>query len=178
MIFVTVGAQMSFDRLVGWVDDWAAKREREDVVAQIGPSDFTPRQLRVIPFMSPPEFRARLEAADIVVAHAGMGSILNALELGKPILVVPRHGEWDETRNDHQIATARRLGDEGLVRVADTPEEFERVLDEMEGATSGARIAREAQPQLIDRLKGYAFEGAPGTTSSRPSSGPSLQETS
>lgn len=172
MIFVTVGAQMPFDRLVGWADDWAAKRERDDVIAQIGPSDFAPRRLRVIPFMSPPEFRARLEEADIVVAHAGMGSILNALELGKPTLVVPRHGEWDETRNDHQIATARRLGAEGLVRVADSPEAFERTLDELERSTHEARIAREAQPELIQRLQDFAFgdpSSSPGPAPRRPS---------
>ena len=157
MIFVTVGAQMPFDRLVGWVDDWAVGRERDDVVAQIGPSEYAPRRLRVIPFMTPPEFRARLEEADVVVAHAGMGSILNALELGKPILVVPRHGDAGETRNDHQIATASRLEAEGLVRVADTPEEFERALDALENATVEARIGREAQPALIERLREYAF---------------------
>lgn len=157
MIFVTVGAQMTFDRLVGWVDDWAAKRDRDDVVAQIGPSDYVPRQLQVIPFMTPPEFRARLEAADIVIAHAGMGSIINALELGKPILVVPRHGEWNETRNDHQIATARRLGAEGLVQVADSAEELERALERMEPQTSPARIAAQAQPELLDRLRSFAL---------------------
>ena len=35
LIFVTVGAQMSFDRLIGWVDDWAVAVGRDDVVAQI-----------------------------------------------------------------------------------------------------------------------------------------------
>lgn len=176
MIFVTVGAQMPFDRLVGWVDDWAAKHGRDDVIAQIGPSDFSPRRLRVIPFMSPPEFRARLEEADIVVAHAGMGSILNALELGKPTLVVPRHGEWDETRNDHQIATARRLSAEGLVLVADSPAEFERALDGLEHSAHEARIAREAQPRLIHRLQDFAF-GDPSSSSGPAPSRTSPQET-
>lgn len=157
MIFVTVGAQMSFDRLVGWVDAWAAKRDRDDVVAQIGPSDYQPRQLKVIPFMTPPEFRARLAEADVVVAHAGMGSIINALELGKPILVVPRHGEWEETRNDHQIATANRLGAEGLVTVADSVEDFERELTRLEQEVSESRISAHAQPELLDRLRDYAL---------------------
>ena len=160
MLFVTVGAQMPFDRLVGWVDDWAARRERSDVVAQIGPSDYVPRQLEVVPFMTPPEFRARLEAADIVIAHAGMGSIINALELAKPILVVPRHGEWDETRNDHQIATARRLGAEGLVAVADTAEDLERELARLEQEATQARIAPEAQPALLERLRDFALGDA------------------
>jgi len=157
LIFVTVGAQMSFDRLVGWVDDWAVKEDRDDVVAQIGPSEYVPRRLRVVPFMTPPEFRARLESADVIVAHAGMGSIISALELAKPIVVVPRHGARKETRNDHQIATARRLEAERLVRVADSPEDLARHLAELDsGMGDDIRIAPTAQGSLLGRLRDFA----------------------
>ncbi len=60
MIFVTVGAQMAFDRLIGWMDDWAVAEGRQDVIAQIGPSSYQPQRLEIVPFMSPPEFRARI----------------------------------------------------------------------------------------------------------------------
>jgi len=157
LIFVTVGAQMSFDRLVGWVDDWAVKEDRDDVVAQIGPSEYVPQRLRVVPFMTPPEFRARLESADVIVAHAGMGSIISALELAKPIVVVPRHGARKETRNDHQIATARRLEAERLVRVADSPEDLARHLAELDsGMGDNIRIAPTAQESLLGRLRDFA----------------------
>ena len=156
MIFVTVGAQMSFDRLVGWMDDWAERRDRGDVIAQIGPSDYAPLRLRVVPFMTPPEFRDRLVEAEIVVSHAGMGSIINALELGKPILVVPRHGDLGETRNDHQVATARRFSAEGLVRMADSPQELDRGLETLIREGAEARIAAEAQPELLARMRAFA----------------------
>jgi UDP-N-acetylglucosamine transferase subunit ALG13 len=68
--------------------------------------------------MSPAECRdAMLEAAGII-AHAGMGTVLCALELGKPLLIVPRRASLGEHRNEHQMATARRLAELGSVSVA------------------------------------------------------------
>lgn len=163
MIFVTVGAQMPFDRLVGWVDDWAHSGERDDVVAQIGPTDLVPKRLRVLPFLDPPEFRRTMEAADVIVSHAGMGTILTALELGKPILVVPRLGSRGETRNDHQVATADRFAADGLVHVACSPEELALRLRELEqGAAVRTRISNRADDALLARIRAFV-DGAPGS---------------
>ncbi len=163
LIFVTVGAQMAFDRLVGWVDDWAIASDRSDVLAQIGPSSFTPKRLRVLPFLDPPEFRRTLESADVIVAHAGMGTILTALELGKPILVVPRLGSLAETRNDHQVATADRFAADGLVVVARTAAELALRLRELEsGAASRARISARADDALLTRIRSFV-DGGPGS---------------
>ncbi|MAG31687.1 MAG: hypothetical protein CL908_12435 [Deltaproteobacteria bacterium] len=156
MIFVTVGAQMSFDRLIGWVDDWAESVGRDDLVAQIGPSDYVPQRLKVLPFLTPPEFRSRIAEADFVIAHAGMGSIIEALELATPIVVVPRLGSLGETRNDHQVATARRLTEEGLVLSAQSPEELAEQLAIVGTGGFRAHISDHAQTPLLNRLRGFA----------------------
>ena len=108
MIFVTVGAQMPFDRLVKAVDQWAASQGRGDV-AQIGSTDYRPSAIQWTRFLDPEKFKHRFETAKVVVAHAGTGSIITALQLGKPILVMPRRANLRETRNDHQVATADRF---------------------------------------------------------------------
>lgn len=109
MIFVTVGAQMPFDRLVKTVDQWARERGHDDVFAQIGLTDYRPSNIQWTPFLSAKEFRQRYEAANVIVAHAGTGSILTALQLGKPILIMPRRASLRETRNDHQVATSKQF---------------------------------------------------------------------
>lgn len=154
MIFVTVGAQMPFDRLIEWMDEWAAAHGRGDVLAQIGPSTLEPRAIEVAPFMDPPRFRETLASADCIVAHAGMGTILTALELGKPILVVPRLGALMETRNDHQVATAERFARDGLVRMATTPEELDEGIAALEASpASRDRISAQASDELLARLR-------------------------
>jgi len=130
MIFVTVGAQMPFDRLVRAVDAWASIGSRERVLAQIGRGEYRPKHLEYVAFLDPPAFRETLAKAHAVVAHAGMGTIITALELRKPILVMPRRGDLGETRNDHQLATARRLHALGLVEVALNEAELCSRLDE------------------------------------------------
>jgi len=129
MILVTVGAQMPFDRLVAAVDRWVASSGYQDVFAQIGTSQYRPRHLRHERFLEPARFRNMCQKATLMVAHAGMGSIITALEFAKPILVMPRRGDLAETRNDHQIATARRFEKLGAVHVAMDEDDLSRRLD-------------------------------------------------
>lgn len=118
MIFLTVGTQLPFDRLVRAVDDWAAMRPGVRIVAQIGREAWRPEHLEWSEELGPAEFEVMLRAADLVVAHAGMGTVLRCRDLGKPLVVVPRVAALGEHRNDHQLATARRLVELGLATVA------------------------------------------------------------
>lgn len=152
---VTVGAQMSFDRLTRAVDAWAGAAARDDVFAQIGPTEFTPEHMRWTKFLEPNEFRAKVEQASLLVAHAGMGSIISALELGKPILVMPRRGDLRETRNDHQIATAKRFGDLGRVEVAHDEDELARKLASLDSMRGQQTISKWASDELIEGIKQF-----------------------
>ena len=126
MIFVTVGVQLPFDRLIRAVDDWAGHHGRHDIVAQAGTSAFKPRHIDVRQTLVPTEFRRFVEQAELIVAHAGMGSIITALELGKRIVVMPRRAALGEHRNDHQLSTARYMAEQNLVTVADSAEDLRR----------------------------------------------------
>ena len=108
MIFVTVGDQLPFDRLVRIVDEWALTSGKE-VFAQIGRTDWKPMHISYKNFLTPEEFKEKLLTSEAIIAHAGMGTIISALELGKPVLVMPRNVALGEVRNDHQYSTARRF---------------------------------------------------------------------
>jgi UDP-N-acetylglucosamine transferase subunit ALG13 len=159
LIFVTVGAQMPFDRMVGAVDRWAQACGRDDVLAQIGPTRWRPAHIRWASFLEPSSFRAHVDSASLVVAHAGMGSILTALELGKPIVVMPRRGDLRETRNDHQFATARQLLAQGRVQVAFDEDELLVKLQQIDSIRAAARIAPHASPQLIGAIRQFVMSG-------------------
>jgi UDP-N-acetylglucosamine transferase subunit ALG13 len=148
------------------VDSWAAENERRDVFAQIGTTTLRPRNIEWTSFLTPSEFRAKVEAASLLVAHAGMGSILTALELGKPILVMPRRGSLHETRNDHQVATARRFAEQGRVDVAMDELELAAKLNAVRTLKAGAPISRYASPTLIRAIR--AFIGVTGDEYSVP----------
>ncbi len=55
-----------------------------------------------------------MREADVVISHAGVGTALAALEVGKCPLLVPRRLSLGEHVDDHQIQVARELGNRGL----------------------------------------------------------------
>ena len=157
MIFLTVGTQLPFDRLVAAVDRWAATRPGADVFAQVGPTGLRPGAIAWEPFVAPADCRERMRAAEAIVAHAGMGTILTALELGTPIVVMPRRADLGEHRNDHQLATARRFAERGSIAVAFDDDELHARLDALRagGPAARPRIARHAEGPLVDALRAF-----------------------
>jgi UDP-N-acetylglucosamine--N-acetylmuramyl-(pentapeptide) pyrophosphoryl-undecaprenol N-acetylglucosamine transferase len=55
-----------------------------------------------------------MREADVVVAHAGVGTALAALEIGKLPVLVPRRVSFGEHVDDHQIQITSELGSRGL----------------------------------------------------------------
>ncbi len=161
MIFVTVGSQMPFDRLISAVDAWAGARGRDDLVAQIGETELEPRSLTWSQRLSATEFERHCRDATAIVAHAGMGSILTALQYGTPILVMPRRADRRETRNDHQVATATRLAERGLVHVAMDDDDLPAQLDRLGELDASSRISADASPQLLVAIREAIDEAAP-----------------
>ena len=155
MIFATVGTQVHFDRLIQAVDEWAGTSGRRDVFAQTGPSSYLPKYIEAKPFIDPDEFRARMAAATIVIGHAGMGSILTALEFGKRIIVMPRRSDLGEHRNDHQVATAKYYGSQGRIVVAQDERELIDKLQQLEKLDEINPISPQASPLLISTIRGF-----------------------
>ncbi|MEM7412291.1 MAG: glycosyltransferase [Myxococcota bacterium] len=158
MIFVTVGGQLPFDRLVESVDRWAGDRGRGDLFAQIGDGRFVPTHVPFERFLDPRAFAEKLEVADAVVAHAGMGTILSALELGKPVVVLPRLHAQGEHRNDHQVATAARLSKLAGIYIADDEQAIPGLLDQLESLPPGEAIDPRAAEPLVARIRAYIQE--------------------
>ncbi len=159
MIFATVGTQGQFDRLIRTVDQWAGAHGRTDVFAQTGPSSYQSRYIRAERFIDATEFRNRVEAASLVISHAGMGSIITALELGKRIIVMPRRASLGEHRNDHQLATAQRFAEQGSIIVAFTEQELIDRLDQAQDTHEAERRDTCASPQLISTIRTFIETG-------------------
>lgn len=122
MILAVAGTQLPFPRLMTALDAVAARRGL-DVVAQTADPDFVAGAMNARAFMPPSEFHALFAEADLIVAHAGMGVIIEAAQQAKPLILMGRRADLGEHRNDHQLATLRRFaGLPGLSAVADEAE--------------------------------------------------------
>lgn len=132
MVFVTVGASpIPFDRLLAAVDALAL---RDALVVQHGPSPVRPRGAECTEFMSFDSLTRHVAAADVVVAHAGVGSIMAALAAGKRPVVMARLAAHGEAVDDHQLPFAQRLAARGLLTlVADAPALGEAIAEARAG---------------------------------------------
>jgi len=153
MIFVTVGEQLPFDRLVRAVDVCAIATGQE-IIAQIGESTLIPDNIEYKKFLNPQEFEECFMNADVIIAHAGMGTIITALELGKPLIVMPRQADLGEHRNDHQFATAKRFLALNYIMVAFTEAELAEKITRLVGSDLSfqKRGSIDVDPLLINSI--------------------------
>ena len=121
MIFVTVGSrQYPFDRLFKKLDELYDKGVlKEKMFAQIGTSEYKPRNYDYKDFISQEEFLEYIKKADIVVTHGASGSIMKALNEGKKVIVVTRLEKYGEHINDHQIQNNEAFSSNHYVLMAD-----------------------------------------------------------
>lgn len=151
MILVTIGMLYGFDRLIKEMDEIAG-RVGDEVIMQIGETVYEPKNARYFRFVSAEKMDQLYEDARVVVCHSGVGSILTALERGKPVIAVPRLQEYGEHVDDHQLDIAGEMEKEGRITVVHD-------VGELEGALGGIDTASEAifenKGKLVKALKIY-----------------------
>jgi UDP-N-acetylglucosamine transferase subunit ALG13 len=156
LILVSVGSMMAFDRLIRAMDDWAHRHSDEQVFAQIGAGEYQPKFMAHARMLSPMKFREILRQSSLMVAHAGMGSYFTAMELGKPIVLLPRRASDKEHTTDHQLHTLKWLGEKPGVHVAiserDLPDALDKAVKENRALPDFSRFAPEPMLSKIRRF--------------------------
>lgn len=159
MILLTVGTQLPFERLVRAMDVWCQQHPDEEVWGQIGDpgvQGYQPQQFPWVAFEAPDQLDAKMQRARLIVAHAGIGSIISALLHGTPIVIMPRRSHLGEHRNDHQYATAEALADRPQVHIARDENELPGAIAAALAAPVGrfeSELSAYAAPSLIEAVR-------------------------
>ncbi|MCK5728650.1 MAG: hypothetical protein KAG10_10555 [Methylococcales bacterium] len=131
MIFVTVGSQLPFKRLIEAMDLWAGDHKDQPIFAQIGDSDYLPKNMTFCQSMTPIEYDKRLKEATLVISHVGTGVIINALEQNKPLLLMPRLLDKKEIRNNHQLTSVDYFSTFSNITIAPNEKTLDTLLTQM-----------------------------------------------
>jgi len=164
LILLTTGSELPFNRLVRAVDAWCEAESRSDVFGQVGdlgPNDYQPKNFEWTRFLAPADYKNRFDSAVAVIAHAGMGSIISALMVAKPILIMPRRLQFKETRNDHQVATVERFASRPGVFAALDETDVAGAIDAMLASSvhsSATPVSTIADERLIETLRKFILE--------------------
>lgn len=96
-ILVTVGTT-SFDLLVQRVDELASSLQDKNFIFQVGNGKYKVQNGRFFSFTD--DIESFYKDADVVITHAGAGSIYRLLELRKKIIVAPNFERVDKHQSD------------------------------------------------------------------------------
>lgn len=133
--FVSVGnAKQPFPRLLTAVEELARQKALpQPVIVQSGSTPFSSEVCISIPFLDMKGFAQHIQQAEIVIMHAGAGSVIHACRAGKIPIVMPRQRRFGEHIDDHQIEFARHLEQTAKLivveRINDLEEAIRRVQD-------------------------------------------------
>ena len=158
MIFVTVGSQLPFDRLVMTMDEWAGLNKETKVVVQMGKTDFIAKHCQINNYIEPVEWEKLLREAEMVIAHAGMGTILKCIDNQKPLVIVPREWKLGEVRNDHQLATASKFTNMSGVFVVNDKDSLFKSIDTILNEDQNSTFIKSGNlERLISELKKFVM---------------------
>jgi UDP-N-acetylglucosamine transferase subunit ALG13 len=157
-VLVLVGTDYHrFDRLVSWMDTWAAETGA-DVLVQHGTST-PPKVAAGQPYLDWDKVQSELAASDAVVSHGGPATIAEARKAGHVPIVVPRDPARDEHVDGHQQLFGRRLGASGLVALAETEPALRAALTAAVAAGRGPAVAVPAETAATSRRLGTLVDG-------------------
>lgn len=117
MIFVTVGTQPNgFLRCLKEVEQLIDKYSiTEEVIAQIGNTDFETEKFTTVRFTGENEFKEYIKNASVVISHAGSGALFNSIKAGKKVIAMARLHDFNEMADNHQTELVKKLSEGGYI---------------------------------------------------------------
>lgn len=162
-IFVTVGTT-NFDDLIHVIDSsdfcaWAKKKGYSKILVQKGNGKYEPgtgsEGVPIEHYSFKPSLHDDMAGAALVVSHAGSGSIMESLELGKPTVVVVNTSLMD----NHQLELANKLHDLGKVTISNGPQNFLSAISDLPPYSgAGAKSAGNGQEKETESHPHHRFD--------------------
>jgi UDP-N-acetylglucosamine transferase subunit ALG13 len=116
-----------------------------EVLWQTGDTDVTELGIESVYAIPERDLSEAMRDADVVVAHAGVGTALAALEVGKCPVLAPRMHTLGEAVDEHQAQISAQLAARGLAVTVDADAlAFQDLVE-----AAGRRIAASAEPPVF-----------------------------
>lgn len=149
MIFVTVGTdEHDFSRLIKEVDKIAPKID-DDFIVQLGYTKYEPENCDFFHFTSLEKIEELNKKSDIIITHAGAGSIIKALKRGKKPIVVPRRKKYNEHINDHQLDLMKKMSSAGKIIPCKKPDKLKSIIDSNIFKESKSRVTEDKENLIL-----------------------------
>ena len=109
-VLVTIGSMVEkkFTRLFQMIDTLCEEGvlNGNDVTAQVGFDAYQSKYYKCFDMIADEQFKQLIDDSDLIITHAGTGTVTSCLKKGKKVIIVPRITKYDEHYDDHQLELA------------------------------------------------------------------------
>lgn len=126
MTLVTLGTQhQEFTRLLDYIENSNLKGE---IIVQAGYTKYESKRMKIFDFISYDEMEKYIDKSDLVITHAGTGSIVMPLKKDKKVIACARLSKFGEHVDDHQVELVDVFYSEGYILKIDEDTSLNEVL--------------------------------------------------
>lgn len=126
MTLVTLGTQhQEFTRLLDYIEKSDLKGE---IIVQAGYTKYESKRMKIFDFISYDEMEKYIDKCDLVITHAGTGSIVMPLKKDKKVIACARLSKFGEHVDDHQVELVDVFYSEGYILKIDEDTSLNEVL--------------------------------------------------
>lgn len=158
LIFVTVGNDFrSFNRLIQKVDE-ISTRLSEPILIQRGYSNYIPKHVKSFDFVPFDQVVEYIQTSDLVISHAGIGTIILCQKIGTPLIIIPRRKEFGEHFNNHQTEIVEALKNnphENLYPLEDETYLEEKIIEVLKKEKKPFIPQSQGRKQLIKTIREF-----------------------
>jgi len=134
MILITLGTQdKSFVRLLKKIDELIDKNViDEKVVVQAGFTKYESKNMKIFDLIPRDEFDELIKNSKYIITHAGVGTILTAINNDKKVIGVARLKKYKEHTNDHQVELVKYFSKAGYILGAKNVDDLENQIKKID----------------------------------------------
>ena len=143
MILVILGTQdKPFTRLLQALDEQKKSHLiNDELIVQAGCTKLDTDSMKLFDLLPIDEFDRLINEADVVITHAGVGSILSALKKGKKVIACARLSKYGEHTNDHQLQIQEEFARQGYLISCNDFSKIHEILDKLDEFTPNPYIS-------------------------------------
>lgn len=126
MILVTLGTQkQQFTRLLDYIEE---SYINDEIIVQAGYTEYRSSKMKIFDFIDYDEMNKYLDNADLIITHAGTGSIVSALQKNKKVIACARKSEYQEHVDNHQEEIVSVFYEEGYILKIDDSINLDEIM--------------------------------------------------
>lgn len=130
MILVTLGTQKEqFTRLLDYIEK---SNINDEIIVQAGHTKYDSKKMKIFDFIPYEKMTEYIKKADLIITHAGTGSILMPMKQGKKIIACARLEKYGEHVDDHQLQIIEIFRDEGYILEIKEFDDLDNIMNKLE----------------------------------------------